>query len=371
MSAIQEYFKNRQAKVDKVVDLTYWELLNPGTNASDLERQMPARQYAMAELLIAKMTRGLPTVGNLIAPEQEVPISRLPQRTLSLETIAHLKIGKAYTWGETEMRMAHNMQIQSAASGNAQLYRDFEASMMGNVQSLETGVFQKSLVLSSQIQTTGAGLYTDPLTNVQWALDYSDSIDPQLTPALPVAARRWNVPATAKPLEDLETHAELWYEKFGMWPKEITMRRLTLKHIRLAIDTKTKVMAQRGGDNPSASMIEAIMISDEQAIELIKMYSRCDTITINDTYYAEEYTDSNGVAQIRQEKYVPENLYYFTEPNNIERAWVPTAEKKFSPGLFVLTEEVSKAPIRERSVAIGCCVPFVLDPRKIGYRKVA
>jgi hypothetical protein len=371
MAAIQDYFKRIQTKVDKVVDQTFWELTNPGTNASDLERQMPARQYSRASLLIAKMTRGLPTIGNLIAPEQEVPVSRLPLRTLGLETINHLKIGKAYQWGETEMREVYEMQYYAGVSGNAAMYTDFEASMIGNVQALEIGVMQKSLVLASQIQTTGAGNYTDPLTNLQWQVSYADSLISSLTPAALTTTARWSQSATAVPLDNLEQHALDWYEAFGMWPKEITMRRLTLKYIRDAVDTKTKVIAKRGGDNPSASMIAAIRVSDEEAIEWIKMVTKCDTVTINDTYYAEEVNTALGASDIVQSKFVPENLYYFSEPNNIERAWVPTAERKFAPGLFTLTEEVSKAPIRERSVVIGCCVPFVLDPRKIGFRTVA
>jgi hypothetical protein len=371
MSVIQEYFKRLQPKVDKVIDQTFWELLNPGTNASDLERQMPAQTYSRANLLIAKMKRGLPTVANLIAPEQEVPVSRLPIRSLGLETMSHLKIGKAYTWGETEMREVNEMKYYSGLSGNSTMYADFEASMIGNIQALEIGVVQKSLVLASQIQTTGAGTYTDPLTGVQWQISYADSIVPALTPAPLTTTARWSQPTTCKPLEDLEAHSDIWYETFGYWPKEITMRRLTLKQIRMATDTKTKVMASRGGDNPSAAMIDAIRITEAQAIELIKEFAKVDTVTINDSYYAEETNTALGEASIVQSKYVPADTYYYSEPGNIQRAWIPTAERNFAPGLFSLTETVSKAPIRERSVVIGCCVPVAFDGRKIAFRKVA
>jgi hypothetical protein len=372
MANATDFFSRIQRKVDRTIDETFYELINPGTTTTDLERQMPATNYASADLLIGRIKRGLPTVGSLVAPEQEIPTSRPLQMSLDTESMSHLKIGKAYTWGETELRRFYEMQMMSRESGNQQLYQEFENQMIWNLQTLAIGVNQKSIVLGARIQSQATGVYTDPLTNIQWQLDYSDKTIPALTPPALTTTNRWTQAATCKPLEDLRVHARAWYDSFGMYPREVTMRRVQMDQIIEATHTKTIIIAERGGDNPSAAMIEAIRPTEEQIVQLIRQYCRIESVTINDSYFAEERGNpTTGMPEIVQDKYVPENTYYFTEPGNIERAWVPTAENRFRPGLFQLTEEVSKAPIRERSVVIGCCVPVAMDPRKIAYRKVA
>jgi hypothetical protein len=371
MTIATEFFGRLQRTVDKAVDETFYELNDPGTRTTDLERQMPAQTYNDTDLFLAKIRRGLPTIGSLVAPEQEIPSSRSLLMYLDTESIAHGKIGKAYRWGETELRKIHDMDRMARTSGNSALYKQFEDAMIWNIQSLSIGVTQKSIVLASQIQTTGGGTYTDPLTGAQYAISYADKLEATLTPAALTATNMWTAPLTAKPLANLRTHARAWYDKFGMYPREVTMRRETFDLMLECNEVKTVLMANAGGDNPSASMIDAILPTDEQMIALIRQRCKIETVTINDSYYAEEYHDANGIPQIRNEKYVPRYMYYFTEPMNIERAWLPTAEKKFQSGLFTLTEEVNKAPVHERSVVIGCCIPVAYDPRKIGFRTVA
>lgn len=368
---VSDYFSSIQHKITKTLDETFYELLEPGAKTTELERQMKAMSYSDTDMFLAKIRRGLPTVGSLIAPEMEVPNSRSLMMSLDIETVSHLKIGKSVLHTETEMRKIYDMKRMAANSGNAAMFREFEDAMIWNLQTLAIGVMQKSIVLASQIQSTGAGTYTDPLTGVQWAISYADKIISALTPAALTGVNVWTAAATAKPIGNLRTHAKLWYDQFGYYPAEVTMRRATFDLIAECLDTKTIMMANAGGDNPASTMIDAILPTDEQVIQLIRQRAKIENVTIIDSYYAEETHDAAGIPQIVQSKYVPANLYYFTEPDNIERAWLPTAEKKFTAGMFQLTEEVSKAPIRERSVVIGCCVPVAHDPRKIAYRTVA
>jgi hypothetical protein len=55
----------------------------------------------------------------------------------------------------------------------------------------------------------------------------------------------------------------------------------------------------------------------------------------------------------------------------MERAFVPTVEKDFQPGIFSLTEQKSIIPRREQMAGVANGVPAVFDARKICAQKVS
>ena len=68
--------------------------------------------------------------------------------------------------------------------------------------------------------------------------------------------------------------------------------------------------------------------------------------------------------------YLDDNTYFFTEEGNMERAFTPTVERDFQPGIYVNSKVLNDAPRTERTVAVGNAIPAVFDARKLAARNV-
>lgn len=354
--------------LQKTVDETDRRLQEATT---ELERQCPSTQYAAVELAMARFKTGRPTIASVVAPAQNIPNSSPQRLELTIETTGFMKIAKQRVWDEDDARYFNNLYNQLGA--RPELKMALEQTYMTSVDQLTKAVYERGLMIAMQIQQSGSAVFVDPLTDFEVEISYANRILPQLFPAALSGAALWSAAATATGLNNLRIHAEEWSNYFQEPPAEITMKRAQLRQLAEQASTKEIFLARRGAENPNAAMIAASWITDEEVIELVKTYTRCDRVTVlgSNPTSGHTYMEESQAGPPVERSYLADGTYYFSAESNLERAWVPTYENDFRPGIYTLTETKEKAPRIDRTVAVGCMIPVVIDPRKLAARKVA
>jgi hypothetical protein len=348
--------------VAQIVDQTFFRLLETTTLIDQL---MPSRNYVDRKLLLLKLVRHKPTVASIVAEEQEIPPSR-PRAQLSEELLGNLKLGKKLEFKARDFELMYDLMRYARESGSrgAQMETEIKKHFFGLVADLTPPIFEKMTVLSFKIATTGGCTFTDPLTGARVELTYDDTIANHFPAAL-AGNNVWTNPAST-PLANLEKHARDYFNNLGMWPQRVVMRFNMLRNIADTNEAKTAWMRSIGADS-AAPDLAGVYLSDEQTIDLIKRRTRSSTVELIDIQYSEE--QENG--DIIDKYFLEDNYYFFAKDGMLERAFVPTVEKDFQPGVFLHSKVVEEAPRRERSVSVANGVPLVIDPRYLAARKVA
>jgi hypothetical protein len=363
MLSFVEFFEGThrtKTQAARIIDETFHKLM---LSTSDLDRQMPATSYADADLLIMRMNKSKPTIASLIAEEGEIPIQR-NRVELSSERLGELKVGKQILWKANDFKMLRKLGMSDVPQ---QVRQEIERTIFQVGADMVPSLYEKATMLAIKIATTGQCIFTDPLTGIEVELSYSDLTDAALMPAALTGNARWDQPATANALTNLETHARAFYDKFGYYLPEITMRDHSLQDMKAQTSVRRALLARRGATQIDAEVIADLYLEDAEVIDLIKQRTKCTTVTIVDSMYSEEQADGTVVDKY----FLDDDTYYFSEPRFIERAFVPTVEKNFAPGIYTRTREINDAPRVERTVAVGAFVPFAADARKLAARKVA
>ena len=360
MASIIEYLNRRTREVEAVVDQTFFRLME---STAPLDRFYPITNYAMRELLIAKMSHAKLPMAQILAPNEEVKAVR-PQMTLIEVLNKNIKLGQKLVWNETDFELLHRLETTTGPSAT-QLRTAIETQFFGNVQSLVASIYDKSLYLALRIACLGQCNYTDPISGESVAIDYSPTSG-HIATALTGNARWIAAPTTCTPLANLEAHARTVYGNTGRWPQAILMREAVMRAVADSTEAKTAVMRKQGAETATPTTGE-LYIGDMQVMDLIKERVRCQEVILNDAQYTVDSaagTQSNGY-------FLPDDYYVFLyEPGVIERAFVPTVERDFAPGLFQINDIESRLPRREYSAAAGNFIPFVKDERYIAARNI-
>lgn len=357
MPSIVEYLNRRSGAVTSVVDETFFRLME---STAPIDTQIPVTSYQSRKLLLVRFKRHRPTLAHIVAPGQEIPMSK-PAVSLSEDQFGNLKIGKKLGWTEPEFELLHELTT-GVAAGNAQLEAEIKRHFFGAITDLVPAVYEKSLYLALMIATTGSCTFTDPITGAQVRLTYpTESF--QFPTALAGNAR-WSQPATATPLANLEAHARSMYDVLGMWMPVINVHWSDIRRIATTTEAMTAYLRQTGA---TGSDTTGIYLKDEQVIALILERTRATSVNVFDAQLSEEQADGSIVDKY----FFPEDYYFFSRPGYMERAFVPTVEKDFQPGLFTINEVDSKAPRVESSTVVGNVIPFVADARYLAARKIA
>jgi hypothetical protein len=363
MISFVDFFEGNHAnakKAAKIIDETFYRLKE---TTSDLDRQMPATSYEDADILIYKMNQGRPTLASVVAAEAEIPIQR-SRMELSSERTSELKVGKQIVWKENDYKMLQKLRM--LGNQNPAVTKAIEQAFFQTGANLVPSLYEKATMLAMKIAITGACLYTDPLSGLQVELDYSDLTVSSLMPAALTGGARWSQAATANGLRDLEQHARAFFDLYGYYRKELTMREPMLRMLANQVSVKQAYLAKNGASQIDTTATDNLYLEDMAVIDLIKQRAKVDTVTLVDVQYTEELSDGST----RDDYFLPDNYYYFSENGFIERAWVPTVEKNFQPGIYTKTKELNDAPKVERTVAVGAFVPVCFEPRKLAARKV-
>lgn len=321
----------------------------------------------MRELLIARMSHRKLPMAQILAPNEEVKAVR-PQMTLIEILNKNIKLGQKLVWTERDFELLNRLETQVAAGGPgaATARQAIQDYFFGNVQQLVPSVYEKSLFLAMRVAVTGNCNYTDPISGEQVAISYSPTsghIAATLT-----GNARWSqsTNASCTPLANLEAHARTVYNNTGRWPQAVVMREANMRQVADSNEAKTAVLRKMGADSTNPDLT-GVYIGDAQARDLILERTRATELIMFDAQYTEDSaagTQSDGY-------FLPDDYYLFIyEPGYIERAFVPTVERDFAPGLYQINEIESRLPRREYSAIAGCFVPFVRDERYIVARNV-
>lgn len=362
-NSIIEFFNRRKRDIDKIVDTTFWRLME--TSAA-IDPIMPVKDYLNRKILLMKFSHNRPTIASIVAEEQDIPATR-PRATLDENLFSNLKLGKKLLFTARHFELMFEMQNYLAAGGpaSAQMATEMEKYFFGLSADLVPCVIEAMTVLTFKVATTGTCIYTDPLTGNKVELTYPGLIS-ALLPAALTGNNRWSQPATCTPLANFEAHARAYYDNFGVFPPKVVMRWNNLRQVADSNEVKVAKLRMMGADGPTPDTT-GLYISDQEAIDLIKQRTRTNEVVVFDAMYSDE----NTAGDITDHYYLDDNTYFFASDGQFERAFVPTVEKDFQPGIFFVAEEVNKAPRREHAIAMGNGIPFCADPRKIASRKVA
>lgn len=362
-SLIIDFFTRQKRDVDKIVDTTFWRLME---STAAIDNLMPIIDYINRKILVMKFGHNKPTIASIVAEEQDIPATR-PKAELDENLFSNLKIGKKLLFTARHFELMNEMQLylSSGSPNAAAMANQIEKYFFGLAADLVPTVIEKATLLTMKVATTGSCTYDDPLTGGKVRLTYPGLISAHL-PAPLTGNARWSQAATCTPLANLETHARAYYDNLGFFPPTVVMRWATMRQVADSNELRTAKM-RAAGNSDEAPATTGLYIEDDEAIAFIKQRTRAQNVVLFDAMYSEELKNGDQVDRY----YLDENTYFFAADGQFERAFVPTVEKDFQPGIFYLTEVVSKAPRREHAIALGNGVPFCADPRRIAARKVA
>jgi len=380
MAEILEYL-NRQDTANSIrvlVDQTNVLLMD--TEAIPiLDRVIAPKFYADTNLLLTRIKTHRPTVGTLVAKDAEIPPSR-PRMTLTEDILKDSRIGKKYQWGSETLAMVRKLNMMTGT--NASAYKDVVMKhFFGEISQLVPAIQDKARLLSTQIALTGACVFSDPISKVQFSVQY-----PTVASHMPAAltgAARWNQPTTCAPLANLNAHAEIVYydpnggnDNLGQFPDYVFMSRLNLRRIADSNEGKTAFLSNFGGTAIGAQDLLGVYVKDEAIKEIIGARVnpvRPATVVVIDAMVSEE-KEVNGVPTIDDRPLMSVNgstdYYFFAWDGYIERAFVPCEEDGTSAIFIVSGEKTNDIPFQTWSTAVANYMPIVLDPRKICARRV-
>lgn len=358
-----EFFNRSKRGIDKIVDTTFHGLMET-TDAINMIA--PIQNYGDRSLLLLKLNKGLPTIAHIIAEDQEVPLSRI-RATLSEELLSQCKMGKAYGFTDKHLELAWKLDQYAGDNVRDPIVRDIKRYFFGIAADIPYGIVARATQMLINILTTGRCVFTDPITLAKVEMIYPNT-DAALLPAALAGNALWSAPATANGLTDLRDHSYLYQEKFGKHPDYLFIRKKQIRQLAAQNSTKQAHFVSVGGIGAQAGDLAALWLKDEQVIDMIKAVTNIPNVELFDAQYAWEA--SNG--DITEDYYLPDGVYFFAETGLAERAFVPTAENDFLPGIYTVAERLlPKIPRREQIAGVANGIPAMFDDRRIAARKVA
>lgn len=358
-----EFFTRSKRDIDKIVDTTFHKLME-ATDA--INTIAPVQNYGDRSLLLLKMNRALPTIASIIAEDQEVPLSRI-RATLSEELLSQCKMGKAYGFTDKHFELAWKLDQYASDSVRSSVADEIKRYFFGIAEDIPYGIVARSTQMLINVLTTGQCVFTDPITKAKVEMIYPNT-DPTLLPAALAGNDLWSAAATANGLSNLRDHSYLYYDKFGKYPDYLFIRQQQIRQLAMQTSTKTAHLVNNGGIGAQAGDLAAVWLKDEQVTDMIRAVTNIENVEIFDAQYAWEA--ANGV--ISESYYLADGVYFFAERGIAERAFVPTAENDFLPGIYTVAERLlPKIPRREQIAGVANGIPACFDDRKIAARKVA
>jgi len=370
--SIYAFLERRENKeiIDKLVDQTDYLLRQPTT---DIELVIPATSYASRSLLINRFKGHRPLVGTLIAEDQSIPPSR-PQMLLSEELLTNTKIGKGYEWNEMDQRLL--LELQSSTM-QAATKTAIEQNFFGNVASIVPGLYDKSLILAMQVAISGVCNFVDPISGVNFAVDYTGAIPTAHLPAALTTTNKWDAPLTCTPLTIIKNLTEQVYRRssdpIGEWAPYIFMHWEQLRQIAESNEAKIAFVRSQGNSTTGTPDLTGVYLDDDTAKGLVTKFGHGVQVKLFDTKYSELQADKRTVLNKPFLADTAGNTGYIflAFESYIERAFVPTIEAKLSPGVYLVNGfQTDRVPHRYWTEGVANFIPFVADPRRIAAQKV-
>lgn len=346
-----------------------------------LTRFIPQRRYVSPKLAIAKMAERRPTLASIVAVDGEMPLRREPVE-FQIEMVGSVKLGRARLFTEEDYDLLNEARLYLAAN-MPQVYQEFEERYMQVPAKLTQAVTSLAALLLIQIFASGAATYIDPETGLGFELSYLNQVPATNRPAALTSTDTWtnaNV-TTSKPLEVIRDHLNAYYGNVLTLPPAIGMSGAVADGMLNSNDTKLKIgrMLGRISDSvaPNAGAIASLprpsiqecrdWLSREITSSAQGSLSVPEIVVTDALYYT---LDSTGRINQSGTAYHPANQYTFFTEGIVEGAYVPTATNNYAATMALITEEVSKAPKREKASIDTRFLALCTDPRMLGWRQV-
>lgn len=370
MGRIADWVNARPASIRKIVDQTQ-ERVRRRSGLTD--EYFPVNfGYDDFDLLWLKFTDEMP-IASVIGFEGEVPHTKSGKVTeLEMEVF---KLGLAYLWKENDFKLMH--KYENRLQGVPQ---SFKNRLFGSVQMLVPRITDLASVLLWEVIYKGNCSYTDPRTGLKAELTYST--ESSLFPSALTTTNRWTEAATANGLQNLVDLSEAFYAIHGYFPDVTVMSRTAYNNLRNQASTKEAAVAKTG----SAATAANTVVSPE-LLNALFADREIPPIYVNQngqTGFDDEVDVEDAAGNISRRRLLPTNYVTFlTKKQRMgdevgndagtmgERAFGPTVENDMNPGIYTLTEEVSKSPPVDRALAVGTFVPAIWDSRLLCARKIA
>lgn len=389
--------------VRETIDLTFQILSSTGARYRRglpdpaLARFIPQNRYVAAKLAFGKLAERRPTLASIVGVDGEYPLRREPVE-MTIEMIGSVKLARARLLTEEDFDLLREAEMYLA--GNVpEMYNAFVERYTQVPAILTQAVMSLASLLLLQVFASGATTYIDPETGLGFELSYSSQIPSAHTPAALTGNARWDstggsslAAGFAKPLEVLRDHLNAYYGIPGtaglganagtlMLPQAIAMSSTVANGMLSAADTRLKIARFKGMLTDSVAATDAFALSlprpkiedcrDWLANEITPAAQTGVTMPefiVSDAVY---FTLANdGRISNTPTPYLPSDRYVFMNEGLVEGAYVPTATNDYAATMALVTEEVSKAPKREKASIDTRFLALCTDPRLLGWRVV-
>jgi hypothetical protein len=372
-----------------------------------LARFIPQNRYPATKLAFAKMQERRPTLASIVGVDGEYPLRREPVE-FGIEMVGSVKLARARLLTEEDFDLLREAEMYLAAN-IPDLYNAFVERYTQIPAILTQAVTSLASLLLLQVFGSGAATYIDPETRLGFELSYLNQIPGTHVPLPLVGAAQWTganltTLAGAKPLENLRDHLNAYYGApstagFGtssisvggsstaaaagtlMMPQAIAMTSSIAGAMLAAADTKLKIARFKGTLTDSVAATDAVANAlPRPSIEDCRQWLANEItvaaqnaavipeIIISDAVY---FTlGSDGRISPVPTPYLPTDRYVFLNEGIVEGAYVPTATNDYANTMALVTEEVSRAPKREKASIDTRFLALCTDPRSLGWLKV-
>lgn len=348
---IKDFLDKYGRTIQNQVDITSRDLMD----MADFLPEIPFRNYDDYEILTVKANKSR-TLANVIGYEAEVPDRKAG--TISVDTTSVIKFAKSHIYTEEDMKLMHKWE--RSVDGVSDTIKDY---YFGTVTDLPSAIMDMMTRLTCEVLYTGAIAFTDPQTGSVVEATYTS--DSNQFPSALTTTARWNQPSTATPVTNLRTHVRNIYNNVkARMPIATVMNSNTYEAMISTDSFKQQALAILGANISTDSNY---LISPEDVASIFRRDAYpIPPIRIVDQAYESESADGTKT----ETRFVPDGYYFFTFPQQGERAMGPSAENDFASGIYTLFEEVSKVPPIDRAVAVATGLPYFPDTRLLAGRKV-
>ncbi|NJM56240.1 MAG: hypothetical protein HC857_00560 [Synechococcales cyanobacterium RU_4_20] len=357
----------------RVVDETYNRLM---TRDNILDQYFPIQTYMDFEILWLKV-KDRPAIASVVGFDGEVPITQKGQATEIMQDTYKFVLSYLYT--ESDMKVMLTL-MQRLRGGESAFAQEISNLIFGRLEDLVQSVRDLMDLLCWQLLYQGSVDYTDPRTKAKVRVSYSSKIAGHFPTAL-AGGNRWSQAATANGLDNLRTLSETYYDNLGYFPDRIVMRRKDLNKLLAQTTTKEAFVAATGSAAGATNQVVSRLALGEMLVT-----REIPPIHIFD----DRYTEENAKGTSTEKPFLPEGYIVFltgsgsagnnamTEekppgnPSGLmgQRAFGPVISNNNIPGIYSFTEEVSKEPAKDRSVASATGTPIVWDARHLAGWKI-
>lgn len=292
------------------------------------------------------------SVASISMNDQPIPMTGAGQIEEALANLFKLSIGLSFN--ETDQIRFHEL-IESG-----RLTDDHLGYLTKNVGDLLYKIARLANVLTASVCLTGVVNWIDPRNSNRAQMTYN--FRPELFPAPLTGGDRWSQAATARGIDGIIAHSDIFYLINGFRPKYIVLRTEAVRQLQRQRSTL---------DYAIALGIVNSQLSDSALISIARLRQIFEELQLPEIYiWDAQYEIEPQPGVFQRANFMPTNKYFFAHPRMGERIFGKTIEGKGKPGIFIDLDPKDKKRNEERVEAVARFIPFVLKPELLAAQTI-